>query len=67
MAAYVPESALYSQLQDYERRIDACLMQKQAEVQDALDRPRHVAKKLRLYIYNTHSHQEASDTASGSS
>lgn len=64
VAAYVPESALYTQLQDYERQIDACLMQKQAEVQDALDRPRHVAKKLRLYIYNTHSHQEASESAS---
>ena len=63
--AYVPESAVYSQLQEYERQLDTCIMQKQAEVQDALRRPQHLAKKLRLYIYNTHANQEASATSSG--
>lgn len=61
----MPESALYSQLQDYERQLDICIMQKQAEVQDALRRPQHLAKKLRLYVYNTHANQEASATSSG--
>ena len=41
-------------------------MQKQSEVQDALRRPQHIAKKLRLYVYNTHANQEASATSSGS-
>jgi len=66
VAAYVPESALYTQLQEYERKIDACLLQKQSEVQDALRRPHHIAKKLRLFVYNTHANQEASATSSGS-
>lgn len=65
VVAYVPESAVYSQLQDYERQLDICIMQKQAEVQDALRRPQHLAKKLRLYVYNTHANQEASATSSG--
>lgn len=65
VTACVPESALYSQLQECERQIDACIMQKQAEVQDALRRPQHLAKKLRLYVYNTHANQEASATSSG--
>ena len=56
---------MYTQLQEYERKIDACLMQKQSEVQDALRRPQHIAKKLRLYVYNTHANQEASATSSG--
>ena len=56
----MPESALYSQLQEYERQVDACMVQKQAEVQDCMRRPHHLAKKLRLYVYNTHANQEAS-------
>lgn len=65
--ACVPESALYSQLQEYERQLDSCILQKQAEVQDAMRRPHHLAKKLRLYVYNTHANQEASATSSGAS
>ena len=61
----MPESPLYSQLQDYERQLDTCILQKQAEVQDALRRPQNLAKKLRLYVYNTHANQEASATSSG--
>ena len=63
--ACVPESALYSQLQEYERQLDSCILQKQAEVQDAMKRPNHLSKKLRLYVYNTHANQEASATSSG--
>ncbi len=62
----MPESALYTQLQEYERKIDACLLQKQSEVQDVLRRPQHIAKKLRLFVYNTHANQEASATSPGS-
>lgn len=65
VAAYVPESAMYTQLQEFERRIDACLLQKQGQVQDALRRPMHVAKKLRLYIYNTHAAQGPDSSSSG--
>jgi len=57
---------VYTQLQEYERKIDACLLQKQSEVQDALRRPQHIAKKLRLFVYNTHANQEASATSPGS-
>jgi len=66
VAAYVSESALYTQLQKYKRKIDACLLQKQPEVQDALRRPHHIAEKLPLFVYNTHVNQEASATSSGS-
>ncbi len=53
VAAYVPESALYTQLQKYKRKTDAYLLQKQSEVQDALRRPHPVAKKLCL-LCTTH-------------
>ncbi len=62
----MPESALYTQLQECERKIDACLLQKQSEVQDALRRPHHIAKKLRLYVHSTHANPEASATSSSS-
>ncbi|DBB05078.1 TPA: hypothetical protein ACH3X3_010342 [Trebouxia sp. C0006] len=58
VAAYVPESApesaLYTQLQRYERKTGACLLQKQSEVQDALCRLQLIVKKLRIYLHNTH-------------
>ena len=65
VGAYVPESALYTQLQGYEKQIDACISQRQAQVQDAVRRPLHVAKKLRIYIYNTHTGQESATPPSG--
>ena len=55
VAAYVPESALYTQLQKYERKTDACLLQKQSEVQDAL-----------CVLHVPCTYQEASATSSGS-
>ena len=57
---------MYTQLQEYERKIDACLLQKQSEVQDALCGPWLVVKNLRIYMHVQHACQEASATSSGS-
>ena len=54
MPESAPESALYTQLQRYERKTGACLLQKQSEVQDALCRLQLIVKKLRIYLHNTH-------------
>ncbi|KAL0053297.1 hypothetical protein WJX82_003835 [Trebouxia sp. C0006] len=65
VAAHVPESSPHTQLQEYERRTDACLLQKRSEVQDALRCLHRVAKLLRLFVCSSHANQEASARSSG--
>ena len=66
VAAHVPESSPHTQLQEYERRTDACLLQKRSEVQDALRCLHRVAKLLRLCVCSSHANQVASARSSGS-
>ena len=49
----LPASAVYTQLVDFERRVDATLARKKAEVNEALRRVERVPRVVRLYVYNT--------------
>ncbi|XP_078434662.1 SWI/SNF complex component SNF12 homolog [Wolffia australiana] len=53
VAALLPESAIYTQLLEFEARVDAALSRKKIDVQDALKYPPCSQKTLRVYIFNT--------------
>ncbi|GAB2278495.1 hypothetical protein Dimus_013176 [Dionaea muscipula] len=57
VAAILPESALYTQLLEFESRIDAALARKKIDIQEALKNPPCVQKTLRIYVFNTFSNQ----------
>ncbi|XP_051117265.1 SWI/SNF complex component SNF12 homolog [Andrographis paniculata] len=57
VAAILPQSALYTQLLEFESRVDAALMRKKVDIQEALKTPSSVQKVLRIYIFNTCANQ----------
>ncbi|KAL1539844.1 SWI/SNF complex component SNF12 [Salvia divinorum] len=56
-AAILPESALYTQLLEFESRVDAALTRKKIDIQDALKTPTYLQKTLRIYVFNTFANQ----------
>jgi len=50
----VPESQAYMDLLAFERKLDATIMRKRLDIQEALKRPQKVKKKLRVFISNTY-------------
>lgn len=57
VAAILPESALYTQLLEFETRVDAALARKKIDIQESLKNPPRVQKTLRLYVFNTYANQ----------
>ncbi|KAL5860684.1 hypothetical protein ACOSQ4_001980 [Xanthoceras sorbifolium] len=57
VAAILPESALYTQLLEFECRVDAAMARKKVDIQEALKNPPCVQKTLRIYIFNTFANQ----------
>lgn len=57
VAALLPESALYTQLLEFEARTDAALARKKVDIQEALKNPPTVQKTLRIYVFNTFANQ----------
>ncbi|KAL2335182.1 hypothetical protein Fmac_016395 [Flemingia macrophylla] len=57
VAAILPESALYTQLLEFESRVDAALVRKKADIQEALKNPPCIQKTLRIYVFNTFANQ----------
>ncbi|KDP38218.1 hypothetical protein JCGZ_04861 [Jatropha curcas] len=57
VAAILPESALYTQLLEFEARVDAALVRKKVDIQEALKNPPCVQKTLRIYVFNTFANQ----------
>ncbi|XP_061342340.1 SWI/SNF complex component SNF12 homolog [Gastrolobium bilobum] len=58
VAKLLPECALYTQLLELEARIDAALIRKKIDIQEAVRNPPHVRRTLRIYVYNTFSNQD---------
>ncbi|GMI76946.1 SWP73B [Hibiscus trionum] len=56
-AAILSESALYTQLLEFEARVDAALARKKVDIQEALKNPPCVKKTLRIYVFNTFANQ----------
>lgn len=49
----VPESQAYMDLLAFERKLDATIMRKKLDIQEALKRPMKQKRKLRIFISNT--------------
>ncbi|XP_075516981.1 SWI/SNF complex component SNF12 homolog [Primulina tabacum] len=62
VAAIVPESALYTQLVEFESRVDAALTRKKVDILEALKNPVRAQKILRLYLFNTYANQAQTDS-----
>ncbi|XP_074309074.1 SWI/SNF complex component SNF12 homolog [Silene latifolia] len=60
VANILPESALYTQLLEFESRVDAALTRKKVDIQEALRNPPCVQKTLRVYVFNTFTNQTQS-------
>ncbi|CAD6216904.1 unnamed protein product [Miscanthus lutarioriparius] len=57
VAALLPESALYTQLLEFEARVDAALARKKVDIQEALKMPPSLQRTLRIYVFNTFANQ----------
>ncbi|XP_050381069.1 SWI/SNF complex component SNF12 homolog [Argentina anserina] len=57
VATILPESALYTQLLEFEARVDAALTRKKVDIQEALKSPPSIQKTLRIYVFNTFANQ----------
>ncbi|KAI7750378.1 hypothetical protein M8C21_014704 [Ambrosia artemisiifolia] len=57
VAAILPPSALYTQLLEFESRVDAALVRKKIDIQEAIKDPPSVQKTLRIYVFNTFANQ----------
>lgn len=60
VAALLPESALYTQLLEFEARVDAALSRKKVDIQESLKNPPCLQKTLRIYVFNTFANQTRS-------
>ncbi|OMO71716.1 hypothetical protein COLO4_28094 [Corchorus olitorius] len=61
IAAMLPECALYTQLLEFEAKIDATLSRKKIDIEQSLKNPSCVQKTLRIYVFNTYSNQGPAD------
>ncbi|KAI8018558.1 hypothetical protein LOK49_LG04G02269 [Camellia lanceoleosa] len=57
VAAVLPESALYTQLLEFESRVDSALARKKIDIQESIKNPPRVQKTLRIYVFNTSANQ----------
>ncbi|KAH7301201.1 hypothetical protein KP509_23G016000 [Ceratopteris richardii] len=66
VAALLPESSLYSQLLEFEARVDATLARKKIDIQEAIKNPPRVQRTLRIYVFNTFANQnQGANSAQG--
>ncbi|CAH2072788.1 unnamed protein product [Thlaspi arvense] len=59
VAAILPESALYTQLLEFESWVDAALTRKKVDIQEALKNPPCIQKTLRIFVFNTFANQNS--------
>lgn len=57
VAAILPESALYTQLLEFESRVDSALARKKSDIVESLKKPMQAQKVLRIYVFNTFANQ----------
>ena len=57
VVALLPESAIYSQLLEFEARVDAALARKKLDIQEVVRSPPPVQRILRMYVFNTFANQ----------
>ncbi|KAM6570290.1 hypothetical protein CsatB_018275 [Cannabis sativa] len=57
VADLLPESALYTQLLEFEARVDAALTRKKIDIQESFKISPRFQKTLRMYVFNTYVNQ----------
>ncbi|XP_071710102.1 SWI/SNF complex component SNF12 homolog [Rutidosis leptorrhynchoides] len=57
VAKILPQSTLYTELLEFESRVDAALARKKIDIQDAIKNPPCIQKTLRIYVFNTFDNQ----------
>ncbi|XP_049382342.1 SWI/SNF complex component SNF12 homolog [Solanum stenotomum] len=57
VAAILPESSLYTQLLEFESRVDSALTRKKVDIQESLKNPPTIQKTLRIYVFNSFANQ----------
>ncbi|KAL6584298.1 hypothetical protein OROMI_003587 [Orobanche minor] len=62
-----PESALYTQLLEFEYRLDVALARKKTDIMESLKNPLSTQKVLRIYIFNTCVNQTGTNLEKGNS
>ncbi|KAJ3051187.1 SWI SNF, matrix associated, actin dependent regulator of chromatin, sub d, member 3 [Rhizophlyctis rosea] len=64
---YVPESKLYTELQEFEKKLDATITRKKLDLQDSLSKPIKQKRTLRVFLSNLAADQyvEVSDLGAG--
>ncbi|CAO3630626.1 unnamed protein product [Cunninghamella echinulata] len=55
--SFIPESTLYTELSEFEKKLDATIMRKRLNVQEAIGKPIKVHRTLRLFLSNTFADQ----------
>jgi SWI/SNF-related matrix-associated actin-dependent regulator of chromatin subfamily D len=63
VAALLPESAIYTQLVEFEARVDAALARKKLDIQEVVRSPPPVERILRMYVFNTYANQNPNPNA----
>ncbi|KAI8582513.1 hypothetical protein K450DRAFT_227510 [Umbelopsis ramanniana AG] len=54
---FVPESKVYTELCEFEKKIDSIIMRKRLDIQEAVGKPAKTMRTLRIFVSNTASDQ----------
>ncbi|KAF9200301.1 SWI SNF, matrix associated, actin dependent regulator of chromatin, sub d, member 1 [Haplosporangium sp. Z 27] len=60
--AIVPESKLYTELLDFEKKLDATIMRKRLDLQETLNKPVKIKRTLRIFISNLSHDQDTPES-----
>ncbi|KAI1309507.1 SWI SNF, matrix associated, actin dependent regulator of chromatin, sub d, member 1 [Mortierella claussenii] len=60
--AIIPESKLYSELLDFEKKLDATIMRKRLDLQETLNKPVKIKRTLRIFISNLSHDQDTPES-----
>ncbi|KAI8365192.1 uncharacterized protein BYT42DRAFT_505765, partial [Radiomyces spectabilis] len=63
--AFVPESKLYMELTEFEKSLDATILRKRLDIQEALGKPTKLRRTLRVFVSNTSSDQSGLSNENG--
>ncbi|KAJ3215939.1 SWI SNF- matrix-associated actin-dependent regulator of chromatin sub D [Dinochytrium kinnereticum] len=62
---FVPEAKLYTELCDFEKRLDATIIRKRQDIQESSSRPLKTKRMLRIFLANLAANQFAEDKEAG--
>ncbi|KAG2173269.1 hypothetical protein INT43_004643 [Umbelopsis isabellina] len=60
---FVPESKLYTELCEFEKKIDSTIMRKRLDIQEAVGKPTKTMRTLRIFVSNTAADQPSQQSS----